>query len=186
MIKYDDKQFVPYISALEIDKYVEKVAAEMDQIFLGSDSVPIFVSVLSGAYMFTSDLMKKIKFDSVVYFIKVSSYSGIQSTGEVKLIMDLNIDITGRDVIILDEIIDTGRTVDDLVDTLSKRNPASIRVGTLIYKPNAFKGKTKIDFAGYEMMDNKFVIGYGLDYNERGRCLPEIYILDENNKEDKL
>lgn len=182
IIKCLDKEFESFISSEVIDTFVEKVASEINETYKNSAEPPIFIGLLNGVYMFASDLMKKIEFQCEITFIKVSSYSGLNSTGEVKQILGLNCDIKGRDVILLDEIVDTGCTIKNVVDTLTEMKPKSIKVGTLIYKPNCCKVDTKIDFIGHYMTENLFIVGYGLDYNERLRSLPDIYILCDKEK----
>ncbi|MFI3262530.1 MAG: hypoxanthine phosphoribosyltransferase [Rikenellaceae bacterium] len=182
IVKCFDKEFESFISKETIDTYVEKVAREINETYKNSAQPPIFIGLLNGVYMFASDLMKKIDFQCEITFIKVSSYSGFDSTGKVKQILGLSCDITGRDVILLDEIVDTGNTIKYVVDTLQEMNPRSVKVGTLIYKPNCCKVDTKIDFIGHSMAENLFIVGYGLDYNERLRNLPDIYILCDKEK----
>lgn len=182
IIKCFDKEFEPFISSETIDTFVEKIATEINETYKNSDTPPIFIGLLNGVYMFASDLMKKIDFECEITFIKVSSYSGLNSTGKVKQLLGLSCDITGRDVILLDEIVDTGCTIKNVVDTLKEMNPKSIKVGTLIYKPNCCKVDLNIDFIGHNMTENLFIVGYGLDYNEKLRNLPDIYILCDKEK----
>ncbi|MEG2493764.1 MAG: phosphoribosyltransferase family protein, partial [Rikenellaceae bacterium] len=136
------------------------------------------ISTLNGAFMFTSDLMKEIEVDSSITFIKVSSYCGDKSTGQVTHVLGLNIDIKGRDVIIIDDIVDSGVTINELYSIVSGQKPSSIAIAAFIFKPNSYKGGVKIDYIGMTMQDNNFIVGYGLDYNEKGRNFPEIYIAE--------
>ncbi|MEG1635717.1 MAG: phosphoribosyltransferase family protein, partial [Rikenellaceae bacterium] len=135
--------------------------------------------VLSGAYMFTVDVLKKITFDSDLAFIKISSYDGIKQSGNIKVLLGINQSIVGRDVIILDEIVDSGNTIEFLKNEYKKMGAASVAVATLIYKPHSLKEGVTVDFWGIEMTDDAFLVGYGLDYNEKGRTMKEIYILDK-------
>lgn len=180
-IKLKDRYFVPYINANEIDVAVSKVTDELNEHYKDSEC-PLFVSVLTGAYMFTADVLRKINFTSDITFIKISSYNGIDQSGEVKVILGVNQPIINRDIIILDEIVDSGTTIDFLKNEYTKMGALSVKVATLIYKPNSLKKNIKVDFWGIEMHDNEFVVGYGLDYEEKGRTLKDIYILDNNNE----
>lgn len=180
-IKLKDRYFVPYINANEIDVAVSKVTDELNEHYKDSEC-PLLVSVLTGAYMFTADVLRKINFTSDIAFIKISSYNGIDQSGEVKVILGVNQPIINRDIIILDEIVDSGTTIDFLKNEYTKMGALSVKVATLIYKPNSLKKNIKVDFWGIEMHDNEFVVGYGLDYEEKGRTLKDIYILDNNNE----
>lgn len=176
-IKIEDKFFVPFISPDVIDKAVRGIAEQINRDY--KDKEPIFVSTLNGAFMFTSDLMKVIEVECNLTFIKVCSYCGDKSSGVVNEILGLSIDIEGRDVIILEDIVDSGMTINVLHKMMAKFNPKSFAVATFIYKPNCYKGDVKIDYKGIVMENNNFIVGYGLDYNQKGRNLPEIYILEE-------
>lgn len=175
-ITLHDKKFVPYISVEEIDEAISNIASEINRDYKGKEI--LFIVTLSGAYMFASDLVKKVKVDSLVSFIKVSSYQGMSSVGEIKEIFGLDIDIENKEVIILDEIIDTGITINSLYSSLIEKRPKSLAMATLIYKSNTYKGVAEIGYKGIVMSDNKFIVGYGLDYMQKGRCLPAIYILE--------
>ena len=128
--------------------------------------------------MFASDVMKKIKINSEISFIKLKSYSGIQSTGTVKELLGLELDLSGRHIIILEDIVDSGKTMHDLFKMLKSKKVASVKLFSLLVKPNALKYDIKIDYTGFEV-PNDFLVGYGLDYNEQGRNLNEIYKLVE-------
>lgn len=175
-IKIGDKFFVPFISSDTIDKAVREVAAQINRDY--KEKEPIFVSTLNGAFMFTSDLMKAIEVDNSLTFIKVCSYCGDKSSGTVNEILGLSIDIEGRDIIIIDDIVDSGVTINELHAMMGRYNPKSIAVAAFIYKPNCYKGGIAIDYKGIVMEENNFIIGYGLDYNQKGRHLPEIYIVE--------
>lgn len=177
-VKFIDKTFKPHISAEHIDNYVFKVANELNRDFQNSENPPLFIGVLNGVYMFMSDLMKKINFECEVDFIKFSSYQGTSSTGVVKKFIGVSSDIVGRDIILVDEIVETGTTIDNVVEMLYENGVKSVKIATLIYKHNAHKGaKYMVDYSGYVMENNDFIIGYGLDYNKLGRNLPDIYII---------
>lgn len=174
-VKVYDKVFVPFISADAISSAVKDVAAKINRDY--KDREPIFISALNGAFMFTSDLMKSIELDSKITFIKVASYDGDTSTGKVVQVFGLNMDIQGQDIIIVDDIIDSGVTVNELYALFKQHNPKSIAVATFIFKPNCYKGGIDINYAGIVMEESNFIIGYGLDYNQKGRNFPEIYIV---------
>ena len=178
-IKLGERYFSPYLSAAEIDSTIDAIAARINADYADSKSL-LFLSVMNGAFMFTADLVRKITVPSTVSFIKVSSYEGLSSRGEISMKLPLSCDIEGCDVIILDEIVETGLTVDYLFDYLEPRNPASIAVSTLLYKKCMHKGRHEIKYPGIVMQENLFVVGYGLDYDEKGRTLKDIYILSED------
>ena len=138
------------------------------------DAQPIFISILKGSLFFTSDLLKKIDMDCEISFMRVSSYAGTQSTGQINNLIGLSEDIKGRTVVLLEDIVDTGHTVVYLLDELKKSAPAKILVASLLLKPQALKHDLKIDYVGFEV-PNDFLVGYGLDYDGLGRNLNDIY-----------
>ncbi|WP_310378440.1 hypoxanthine phosphoribosyltransferase [Flavobacterium sp.] len=176
MIQLHDKQFVPFISAQEIDFAVAKIAGLVHDDF--ADETPIFVGVLNGAFMVVSDFMKYYKSPCEVTFIKMASYEGTSSSNEVKQLIGLNQDLTGKTVIILEDIVDTGNTLVALKELFKKQNVKHFKIATLFFKPEAYKQNIKIDYVGIRIPD-KFIVGYGLDYNGLGRNLPEIYQLND-------
>ena len=138
---------------------------------------PLFISVLNGSFMFSSDIMKKITLPNTeISFVKLSSYSGTQTTGEVRELIGLGQNIRNRNVIILEDIIDTGITLEKIISLLEKEEVADIKVATLLFKPDAYTKEIPIDFIG-KSIPNDFVVGYGLDYDEIGRNLPHIFKL---------
>ncbi|MDP4281606.1 MAG: hypoxanthine phosphoribosyltransferase [Bacteroidota bacterium] len=171
-IKIKDKEFKISIRAEEIANAVKQVASQINRDYEGKD--PVFLSVLNGSYVFAADLLRHIKGPCRISFVKLSSYSGTTTTSHVKELIGLNEDIQGKDVIILEDIIDTGITVDRLLEEVKKRNPASIRIACFCYKPEAFQKNFHIDYIGMKI-PNKFIVGYGLDYDGYGRNLPHIY-----------
>jgi hypoxanthine phosphoribosyltransferase len=173
-VTIDDKTFGIYIQDQEIQQAIQPIANEMNVLY--TDKKPIFISVLNGAFMFTADLLKKIEVPCELSFIKLSSYSGTTSTGTVKEIVGLQEEIAGRDVIVIEDIIDTGITMQKIISQLELKNPASIRIATLLLKPDSVKVPIKPDFVCFSIPD-KFVVGYGLDLNGIGRNLPDIYQL---------
>lgn len=172
MIQILDLQFQPYISASQIDEAVSKMAAKMNEDF--KDKNPLFICILKGSFIFASDLYKKITIPSEIEFIRLKSYDGTQSTEHIQTMIGLSANIVDRNIIILEDIVDTGNTLDSLLKDLSKEKPQSISLASLIFKKEAFKKDFEIDYLGFEI-ENKFIVGYGLDYNEYGRNLPEIY-----------
>lgn len=175
-IELIDKTFRIMISADEIDKAVGRVAEQLNRRYEGR--IPIFLGVLSGSFLFLSDLVRKVTFDNQVSFMKISSYDGTESTGCVKQQIGLDVDIQGRDIIVVEDIVDTGRSMNYLLGCLRENNPASISICTLFFKPNKFLYNFDIDYAALTIGD-EFIVGYGLDYNQLGRNLKDVYVIDE-------
>jgi hypoxanthine phosphoribosyltransferase len=169
-----DKTFEKFISSVKIQRAIGKMAARINKDF--KNDKPIFLSVLNGSFLFTADLLKKIKIECEVSFTKISSYSGAASTGKINTLIGINENLKGRTVIILEDIVDSGNTLEKIIPELKKHQPLKIIVATLFFKPNACKKKIKLDYIGIEM-PNDFLIGYGLDYDGLGRNLSDIYIL---------
>ena len=176
-IKLLDRRFKKMIPAEEIDKAVERVAEQLNERYTGK--TPVFLGVLSGSFLFLSDLVRKINFDSRLAFVKISSYEGTQSTGNVKQQLGIDFDIEGKDIIIVEDIVETGHSMNYLLDYLQQRNPASVSICTLFFKPEKFLYEYKIDYVAMPI-GNEFIVGYGLDYNQIGRNLKDIYVLDED------
>jgi hypoxanthine phosphoribosyltransferase len=168
-----DEIFSKYISSHEIKTAVENMAERIND-DMKSEDLPVFLSILNGSFMFTADLMKYIKFDCLLSFIKLSSYEGLSSQRTVKELIGLNHDLTGKTVIILEDIVDTGTTLEYLVGTISKHNPKQLKIATMLFKPEAYVKDIKLDYTGIHI-PNAFIVGYGLDYNGLGRNYPEIY-----------
>ncbi len=179
MIQVLDKSFEVFITKDEIQQEISSLAAKINADYQGRDLV--FLSVLNGAFMFTSDLMKNISIDCEVSFVKMSSYSGVESRGQVDELIGLGDNLFGRDIIIVEDIVDTGVTIDKIISLLEPEGVASVKVCTLLYKPDAFKGTKRPDYVGFSI-PNAFVVGYGLDYNEKGRNLDTIYQIREQKK----
>lgn len=176
-ITVHDKTFVPYINEEEVQALVKATALKIYEDY--KDETPIFVGVLNGVFMFFSDLLKYYPGECEVAFLQMSSYAGTQSTGSVKKKMDLNKSIEDRSIIIVEDIVDTGRTMQALVNYLNtEKKPKSIRVASLLLKPEVYNMPLKIDYVAREI-PNKFVVGYGLDYDELGRNLSAIYQVSE-------
>lgn len=175
VVKVSDKTFELFISESEILMEVNSLAKSLSEHYANKELV--FVALLNGSFMFASDLMKQMTIPVEISFVKVSSYSGeLSSSGEVSTLIGLSNDLSGKEVLIIEDIVDTGLTIDKVLPQLQKSNPSSIAVCTLLFKPDAFKGKEKPAYVGFAI-PNEFVVGYGLDYNELGRNLPAIYQL---------
>ena len=175
-ITVHDHQFKTYIASKDVQKRVEELAAQIAQDHRGE--VPLFIAVLNGAFRFASDLMSYYDGEAEITFIRLASYTGTRSTGKVRELASLNADIKGRRVIILEDIVDTGRTIEHLMETLKAEGPADIRVASLLLKPEAYTGAHPIDYCGFEI-PNLFVLGYGLDYDGLGRNLNDIYQINQ-------
>ena len=175
-IKVHDKTFRPFITHDKIQESIRNLAEKINAEYRGKE-LPLFVSVLNGSFMFTSDLMKHIDFSCEITFVKVSSYSGTSSTGSIKQVLGLGIPVKGRNVIIVEDIVDTGNTIVDLHKMLSNEGASDIKICTLLLKPEAYTKDLTINFVAMEI-PNDFVVGYGLDYNELGRQYKDIYTLD--------
>ena len=175
-IKIKDKKFELFISEEEIQSINKKLAERITKEYF--DKHPIFIGVLNGAFLFSSDLIRLLDFDSEITFVKMASYIGIESTGNVKSLIGLNENIKGKHIIILEDIVESGLTMLELIKQLKEYEPASIKIVSLFFKPNSFKEELKIDFIGKEI-PNKFIVGYGLDYNGLGRNYNNIYKLIE-------
>lgn len=176
MIQLHDKSFTPFLSEMEIQQAVKGIA---DKISLDyKDETPIFVGVLNGSFMFVSDFLKAYQHPCEVSFVKLSSYQGLTSTGIVETLLDLPDNIEGRSVIILEDIIDTGRTLKELVHLFSNTNVKEFKIASLFYKSEVYNGEYAIDYVGLDIPD-RFIVGYGLDYKELGRNLKEVYQLNQ-------
>ena len=176
MIQLHDKQFVTFISASEIDFAIAKMADLVVVDF--ADETPIFVGVLNGSFMVLSDFMKMYKKPCELSFIKIASYNGTSSTNDVKKLIGLNQDLSGRTIIALEDIVDTGNTLVALKEQFKQQKVKHFKIATLFFKPEAYKQDIKIDYVGIRI-PNKFIVGYGLDYNGLGRNLPEIYQIQD-------
>ena len=173
-IKVHDKEFIPYINAEEIEKEVDRVASQINRDYEGKN--PLFIAILNGAFIFASDLFKKINVEAEICFIKLASYKGVKSTGKVITAIGLDTEIYNRDIIIVEDIVDTGKTLSQFLPTLEHQHPASLKIASLLHKPSATVHQIKIDYLGFTIPD-KFVLGYGLDYDGLGRNIKEIYQL---------
>lgn len=173
-IQVKDKKFAVSIPEAEILKQVARVAGEINRDYAGQE--PIFLVVLNGSFIFAADLMREVKLPCQVSFVKLASYEGTNTTGKVREVIGLNIDITGRPVIIVEDIVETGLTLAHMMETLQAQNPSSISICSLLVKPELLKVKLDVK---YRCMDipNDFIVGYGLDYDQYGRNTRDIYTI---------
>lgn len=169
-----DKTFETSIPEAEILDRVKQVAERINKDFEGKK--PLFLAVLNGSFMYASDLMKNITIPCEISFVKLASYQGVTSTGTIKEIIGLNEDIRGREVIIVEDIVDTGATMKRMLETLDTREPAGLHITTLLLKPGKLTVPLNIEYAAIEI-PNDFIVGYGLDYDQEGRNLRDIYTL---------
>ena len=175
-IRIKGKQFKTFITEEQILKEVARVGEEINRDL--ADANPLFVSVLNGSFVFTADLMKHVSVPCEISFVKLASYAGTSSTGKVKELVGLNDDITGRTIVIVEDIIDTGLTMERLIETLKARNPKEIRIATLLVKPDKLKVDLDINYIAMSI-PNDFIVGYGLDYDGLGRNYRDIYTVIE-------
>ena len=169
-----DKSFEPYITAAQINDQVEKLGQQMNQDYAGKK--PLFIAILNGSFMFASDLFKQLTVDAEIYFIKLASYKGTKSTGNVITSIGLDMPLQDRLVVIVEDIVDTGKTLNEFLPQLVNQQPASLKIAALLHKPEALQYPLTIDYLGFSV-PNKFLLGYGLDYDGLGRNLKEIYQL---------
>lgn len=170
-----DKTFVPYLSESAIIGKVKELAADLKRDYDGKK--PLFIAILNGAFMFASDLFKELDIEAEICFIKLASYKGTKSSGQVLTAIGLDTDITNRHIIVLEDIIDTGKTLNEFLPQLHNQQPASLKIAVLLHKPEATVYKISIDYCCFSI-PNKFVLGYGLDYDGLGRNIRELYQLD--------
>ncbi len=172
MLTIHDKIFVPYISEETIQTRVRELGLEIAEKY--ADKTPLLIGVLNGSFMFAADLMKNMDIACEISFVKLQSYSGTKTTGNVQTLISLGCNLSGRHVIVVEDIIDTGRTLSGFMQEIAAQNPATVAIASLLLKPEALQIPIHADFLGFEI-PNKFVIGYGLDYDGLGRNYPAIY-----------
>ncbi|WP_338874239.1 hypoxanthine phosphoribosyltransferase [Spirosoma sp. SC4-14] len=175
MITIKDKTFVPLISAEAIQARIQELAEQINQEY--ADKHPLIVVVLNGAFLFAADLAKNLTIPCEITFIRVSSYRATESSGQVKQILGLNESIEGRDIIVVEDIVDTGLTLAQVCDQLQEKGPKSLTIATLLFKPSALQKPLDLHYVGFEI-ENRFVLGYGLDYDGLGRNTPNILVLE--------
>lgn len=174
-VKLKDKEFKVSIPEEKIQAVIADMAKKINNDYRDKD-IPLFISILNGSFMFTADLFKHIDFVCEVTFLKLTSYDGTSSTGKVKQLIGVNESIEGRDVIVLEDIVDSGVTIEQIFEQLKSFKPASVKVASLLFKPEAYKKDMVIDYIGMDI-SNDFIVGYGLDYDGLGRNLADIYSL---------
>ena len=175
-VKINDKTFETSIPEAVIKERVKELAQQISHDMEGKN--PLLLGVLNGSFIFAADLMREITIPCEVSFVKLASYQGVTSTGKVREVIGINEDLKGRHVIIVEDIVDTGRTMKQMIESLGTRNPASVRICTLFVKPDKLEEQINIDYAAFSI-PNDFIVGYGLDYDQQGRQLKEIYTLAE-------
>lgn len=174
LIKVHDKTFGPYLSEEDIQRQIKRMAASINADYAGLR--PMFIAILNGSFMFAADLFKNLTIDAEICFIKLASYKGITSSGQVITAIGLDVDLIGKDIIIVEDIVDTGKTLNEFLPKLMHQQPASMKIAALLHKPDAMKFPIRIDYLGFSI-PNKFVVGYGLDYDGLGRNFKDIYQL---------
>lgn len=173
-ITVNNKEFRLSIPESEILKQVDRVAQEITNALDGKN--PLFLCVLNGSFMFASDLLKRVNIPAEISFVKMSSYQGTVTTGKVRRLLGVDRDLTGRTVVIVEDIVESGITMVQLLEDLRMQNPAEIKICTLLSKPNKRQVEVKVDYVAMEIPD-EFIVGYGLDYDGFGRNLPDIYTI---------
>lgn len=177
LVRAHDLFFKPFLLKEKISGRVSELGQQISKDY--ADKKPVFITILNGAFIFLADLVRHCGSPCEITFIKLSSYEGLASTGKVSTLIGIDIDLKNRDVIIVEDIIDTGETIFQFLKELDKIKPASVKIAALLVKPEALQYEIPIDYKGFDI-PNKFVIGYGLDYNGEGRNFPDIYQLVDN------
>ncbi len=174
IIKVHDKSFDTYLSEEVIQQRIKEMAAEISRDYAGKR--PLFIAILNGSFMFAADLFKHLSINAEICFIKLASYKGMKSSGNVVTSIGLEDDLFGKDVVIVEDIVDTGKTLHNFLPKLLHQQPKSLKIASLLHKPEATEYPLQLDYIGFDI-PNKFVVGYGLDYDGLGRNLKEIYQL---------
>ncbi len=166
--------FVPFIEREKIQNRIQELGADISKDYAGEK--PLMIAVLNGSFIFAADLFRAVTIDATISFVKLASYKGTTSTGNVVTAIGLEENLRGRHVIIVEDIIDTGKTLSAFLPEIYERGPASVKIATFLVKPDALQYDVKADYTGFEI-ENKFVVGYGLDYDGHGRNLPDLHVL---------
>jgi len=175
-VSYNGKIFEESISADEIKKIVSRIADEINATYQKFQMEIILISILDGSFIFMADLVRQLHFDHLIHFVKLKSYEDMESAGDVEYILDLSVDVSGKHVLVIEDIIDTGLTLESMITKIEKEGPLSVKVCTLLSKPEVHNDIVVVDFVGKEI-EPEFIIGYGLDFNGKARNLPSIYKL---------
>ncbi|MBQ6201188.1 MAG: hypoxanthine phosphoribosyltransferase [Prevotella sp.] len=175
-IKIKDKSFRVFIPEAEIKTRVKALAEQMSKDLEGKN--PIFLAVLNGAFIFAADLMREMTIPCEISFVKLASYQGTTSTGKVKEVFGINENLSGRTVVIVEDIVESGQTMKQMIESLGTRNPASVQICTLFFKPEKLKEELTLDYVAFRIPDD-FILGYGLDYDGLGRELKDVYTIVE-------
>lgn len=171
-----DKSFKPFLSKEEIQKAIQKLALGIQKDYQNLN--PIFLGVLNGSFLFTADLVREFEGDCEISFIRMASYEGTSTTGTVNTVLGLKESLKDRHVIVIEDIVDTGNTIEKLIEILKKEEPTSLKIATLLFKPKAYQKDIPIDYVAISV-GNEFLVGYGLDFDGLGRNLKDIYIINE-------
>ena len=175
-IQLEDKTFVKYISASELECIVDRLATELNEYYTKFQLEIILVGILDGSFIFMADLVRKLTFPHKIHFVKLKSYQDMESTGQVEVLLDLDVEVDGKHILIVEDIVDTGLTLEAFKGRLNKSNPLSVKLCTLLSKPEVHNDIVELDFVGKEIPP-EFIVGYGLDLNGIARNLPDIYKL---------
>ena len=176
VIQVHDKKFTPYLTVSQIEEQIKRIAGEINREYTGKR--PLFIAILNGSFMFAADLFKELTVEAEICFIKLASYKGTRSTGRVLTSIGLDVSLKDRHVIIVEDIVDTGRTLHFFHNHLQEQGPASITTVAFLRKPSAIEFPVPVEYVGFDI-ENKFVVGYGLDYDGLGRNIPGVYQLIE-------
>lgn len=179
-IQVKDKYFKPYIKYSDIQEQILRMAGEINRDY--QDKNPLFLAILNGSFIFAADLFKELRVDCGISFVKIASYKGTTSTGNILSLIGLEENIQDRHLVILEDIVDTGKTLSELLPGLERQQPASIKIASLLVKPKAIKYDVKVDYSGFDIPNN-FIVGYGLDYDGFGRNLKDIYQITDEYQE---
>lgn len=174
IVKIKDKSFKVSIPESEIKARVKVLAQQMSKDMEGKN--PLFLAVLNGSFIFAADLMREMTIPCEISFVKLASYQGVTSTGKIKEVIGINEDLSGRTVVIVEDIVESGQTMKRMVESIGTRNPASVKICTLFFKPEKLKEELTLDYVAFRIPDD-FILGYGLDYDQRGRGLKDVYTI---------
>jgi hypoxanthine phosphoribosyltransferase len=173
-ITINGRNFETSIAEATIKQRIKEIAAQINQDMVGRN--PLFLAVLNGSFIFAADLIREITIPCEISFVKLASYQGVISTGTIKEVIGINEDLSGRHIVIIEDIVDTGRTMKRMLETLALRNPASVSVCTLFFKPTKLIENVKLDYVAFSIPDD-FILGYGLDFDQQGRGLKDVYTI---------